>query len=186
MFTGSKRSTPGSLVFKFELEGGEQLKAALMEMGQRKMKNALRGAVTFGITPLLAAAKKGVPRDTGQLKLSMSKVVRTYPSGVVVGVVGPAKGFRGHFTDKKGRLVLRNPTKYAHLVELGHRIAVGGRLRQSVYESLVNKPTGRVGGFVQGFHFMSIAYTTTKDQVERRIAQKLAEHISKAGLKSGT
>ncbi len=166
---------------KFELQGIFELKEKLGELGGRKVKQILRTAVNYGITPLLAATKRLVPRSTGQLRLSMSKVVRTYPSGVVVGVVGPAKGFRGHFTDKKGRLVLRNPVKYAHLVEYGHRVVHGGKLDRSKYKSTLVRHEGTITGIASPIPFMRPGFLQTEAQVQARMESKIAEGLIKAG-----
>ena len=62
------------------------------------------------------AAKREVPVDTGLLKKSIGKKVKTYrQDGVVWVAVGPRSGFEEHIDG----VVVKNPVKYAHLVE-GH------------------------------------------------------------------
>lgn len=166
---------------QFDLEGVPDLQRAVTELGGKKIKAILRNAVSFSTTPIVSAAKRGAPRDTGQLKLSIGRVVRSYPSGTVVGVVGAAMGFRGHFMNKRGQLVLRNPVKYAHLVEYGHRVVHGGKLDRSKYKSELVRSEGRITGIVSPRPFMQHAYISTESQVQSRLSSKIAEGLWKAG-----
>lgn len=93
------------------------------------LKNAvknriLKKAVNKGCKIILKAAKAKAPRETGLLKKSLGSKVKVYRNtGVVVGIVGPRKGFRQEVLRKKGRwfpaMVISDPIRYAHLVELG-------------------------------------------------------------------
>lgn len=92
------------------------------------MKNATRNRIvrksaTAGTQPQLVAARRSnaFRNRLGLLRKSFGKKVRTYKSGITVGVVGPRRGFRS-----TGRLIRWNqteiidPVRYAHLVEHGH------------------------------------------------------------------
>jgi HK97 gp10 family phage protein len=76
---------------------------------------------------LAKAAKAGAPKETGLLKKSIGSKVKVYPSGVAVAIVGPRQGFKAEVTREKNRRFpwtgTSNPTRYAHLVELGTRQA---------------------------------------------------------------
>lgn len=74
-----------------------------------------------------AQKKQGMVR-TGLLQKSIGAKVKAFSSGVVVGIVGPRKGFKqqvgvrtkGGTKSKKGDPVYHDPAHIAHLVELGH------------------------------------------------------------------
>lgn len=75
--------------------------------------------------PKIAAASNITPLKL--LKKSIGQKVKTYKSGVVVGIVGPRKGFRAEIGKRvrKGKKsnvgdpIYADPVNYAHLVELG-------------------------------------------------------------------
>lgn len=65
---------------------------------------------------VVRAAKKRVPKNTGQLKKSLGMKRKLYRrSGTIVAIVGPRTGFRAVVNGKP-----HDPAKIAHLVELGH------------------------------------------------------------------
>jgi HK97 gp10 family phage protein len=175
--------------FQFELEGAEELAAKFNDIGKRQMKKILRSAVGFAATPLNAVAKQLVPEDSRQLRKSIGKVTRTYPStGNSVCIVGPRNDFRARVVTKSGRIVLRNPTKYAHLVEGGHVIAVGGTINRGFLtkRSKIKGHTGmgRHAGFVPGVHFMESAFKQTLPAMESRLTDKVAEGLSREAAKN--
>jgi len=62
------------------------------------------------------AAKKRVPKKTGQLKKSLGVKRKLYrKSGTIVAIVGPRTGHRTTVNGKP-----HDPAKIAHLVEMGH------------------------------------------------------------------
>lgn len=95
------------------LQGDKKLLRALERLPSRIERKVVRQAVSAGLTPLNKAVKREAPRETGQLKRSIGKVVRTFKNdGVVWGAVGVRSGFRVVIDGKP-----RDPRKYAHLVE---------------------------------------------------------------------
>lgn len=89
-------------------------------------KNAGTQAVRKGIEELtktvLAEARANVPERSGQLRKALGRRVRTYrQSRVVVGIVGPRKGFRVLVNG-----VPIDPSNYAHLVEFGRAAVKAG------------------------------------------------------------
>lgn len=97
---------------RFKLEGDKQLQRLFKELPKRIIKKGLRAAMNAGATPVVKAAKARAPKQSGLLKKSMGKKVKTYPSGVVTAVIGPKRQTVGEYKGKK-----RVPGNYAHLVE---------------------------------------------------------------------
>lgn len=132
-----------SVEIRVDMLGAKDLQRMLVGWKPAAMRRIVRPGVDKSSRVVSRAAKARVSVETGLLKRSIGVRVRTYPSGNVVGVVGPRKGFkrpiiRTRATGKgqaKGtagiRLVYRDPTKYAHLVEGGtraHALGKGSRL----------------------------------------------------------
>jgi HK97 gp10 family phage protein len=103
-------------VFKLavKLQGDSRLIRQLSFLRQRVKTRIVKSAITSAASIALKAAKAKVPRRYGQLRRSLGKRAKAYRSGVFVVLVGPRTWFREKIN---GQWV--NPTKYAHLVELG-------------------------------------------------------------------
>ena len=137
-----------------KLEGVQQLLKNLEQFSQTIQRRIVRKAVSAGSTPMLQAVKAAAPRETGLLKKSIGRKVKTYRnSGVVLVIIGPRSGFRTVIDDKP-----RNPLMYAHLVEFGTSKAPA-------------KP------------FMRPAFQAMKQTAQNIIRQKLAEEIEKEAKK---
>lgn len=129
------------------------LKATFAAIDKR-MKPVFRRAVTKATSPLLKAMKTkligviavvdhegnvlhdtGLVGQTGQMLKSLGRKVKSYPSGTVVGMVGPRTGFaipirprerdstvkrKDGSVAKKGETIMHDPAKIGHLVEFGH------------------------------------------------------------------
>lgn len=111
-----------------QIAGVKELHQLLQVEAPKAVNRASRRGVTKAAREVRKDARQRTPVRTGLLKRSLDVKVKTYPSGVVVGVVGPATGFKtDKATGKKVRTKLGekiketgiNPVKYAHLVELG-------------------------------------------------------------------
>ena len=78
-----------------------------------------RRALQAASTPLLQAARRLAPLETGLLRKSLGRRAKTYrSSGTSVIIIGPRSGFKEEVKRKKG-YVYSNPTYYAHLTEFG-------------------------------------------------------------------
>ena len=200
------------------VRGSEDLLAALrgirsVDAQERILLKAVRAACE----PILIAAKRFAKRSeqTGALRDSLTIKIAAYRNGekvTVVGLVGPDRQYRsrGKVVRALGALIaaaggdLRRPANYAHLVEYGFRIAMGGSLRGKYnltlvgtgrYSAkgkeikrwkrgaLVQAATGREGGFVPGKPFLRPAVITTRGQqaaaFERGVADGLARELAK-------
>jgi len=103
--------------------------------------------------------KPGYPGDKPGLKAlrdTIEEVVKKYGAkeqvGVLVGLVGFAWGAGSH----------------GHIVEEGHRIAKGGKLRGYSFKNPTKPaaPSGVVAGFVEGKHYLQKAAELTNNERE--------------------
>lgn len=89
----------------------------------RKLNRKLgRAAVSAAASRVSKRAKQLARVDTNLLKKSIGTKVKMY-KGAAVAVIGPRKGFRQEVTRKSGNVQIADPVKYAHLVELGTKLA---------------------------------------------------------------
>lgn len=94
------------------LIGDKQLIRKLERL-TRVITTIVRGASSKALTPVNKLAKRAAPVDTGLLKKSIGKRIRTYRrSGAVVGLIGVREGFTQVTGGKK-----RNPAKYGIIIE---------------------------------------------------------------------
>ena len=123
---------PRGVGFGIRLVGDKELKRAfkqLARLDERKKNTIVRQALGKAAKPILKNARARVPVESGLLKKSLGVKTKTYRrSGVSIAVIGPRKGFKTKVGGVKTRVgsakgdetrQVRNPAKYAHLVELG-------------------------------------------------------------------
>lgn len=104
---------------KGQIDGLKPLFDRLDGLAAKVRRKILRDAISEGSKIITKAAKAGAPVQTRLLRNSLGRKIKTYRnSGIVVAIIGPRVGFRKEVLRGKRR-VLSNPTKYAHLVELG-------------------------------------------------------------------
>lgn len=146
------------------LFGDKELIRKLEKLGKannRSRNKVIRQAVSFSMTPVNKAAKaKLVPGhgfETELLKKSIGKKSKTYKGVTFIVVVGPRSGFKKE-VNVDGKLVLRNPAKYAHLVELGTRHS-------------------------RAFPFLRPALLENKAVIETRLRQRLSQGLIREAKK---
>lgn len=136
---------------KVELLGDKEIDRMLAGWKPAARRRIVRPGISKSSRYVSRMARSMAPVRSGLLRKSIGVVVRTYPSGNVVGVVGPRHGFKRPVSSSKGRktiitkrnvglfeggtnrIVLQNPVKYAHLVEGGtqaHAIGRGSKIIQ--------------------------------------------------------
>ena len=101
------------------LTGDKEIRKALKELPDRSRVRVLVKANGVIMRKALRIAKRLVPVDQGLLKKSLG--VKTYKDGkkgAVSTTVGARKGFR-EVVEVDGKRRVRDPQKYAHLVEFG-------------------------------------------------------------------
>ncbi len=93
----------------------ESLRKKLDAIGKNAGTKALRDGINELTKTVLAEARANVPERSGRLRKALGRKVKTYrKSRVVVGIVGPRKGFLVTIGG-----VRVDPANYAHLVEYG-------------------------------------------------------------------
>ena len=133
-------SRPG--IMRMDVRGVKDLQRALMGLKAALQRRVMRGAMSKASRVLVKEVKQKVVVETGTLKRSIGFKLFTGKSGADAGTVmskiGPRRGMaRKVALTKKGKLrafsekaaakagldrakmETRNPTRYAHLVELG-------------------------------------------------------------------
>lgn len=183
------------------------LSGALRSLEEGMRQEILVHATKRACKPIEVAAKRFAKRseETGALRDSITTKVVNYPkSGKAVGLVGPDRAARvgGRKAGRLGRHLAdtRKPSKYAHLIEYGHAIAVGGSLRPKFNTALLptgkfsksgrnirrfqrttikEQPKGREAGWVKAKPFIRPAVITTKAQQEREFSAGIEEGWTK-------
>lgn len=101
------------------ITGLKPLLGKLAGLRSTQARAVRRRALMEASKPILQTAKSLAPVETGLLRRSLGRRVRSYRSGsTIVVIIGPRSGFKQEVKRKKG-FVLANPTKYAHLTEFG-------------------------------------------------------------------
>lgn len=116
-----------AFAIKGEIAGLKDVLKRLHRLKQGVRNRVLRPAVTKAVKPIAKHAKHLAPWRTGMLRRSMGWRVMAYRrTGTVVGIVGPRSGFKKTKAGRQQTALGRkykatgiNPTRYAHLVELG-------------------------------------------------------------------
>jgi HK97 gp10 family phage protein len=136
----------GGARMQCRIEGLEALFGQLAQVRKPSTRTAiLRRGITKGTRLVRKTARQMAPVYKGKylvprlLRRSMDFKVQTYPSGAVVGVIGPAKGHKtqaGVRTrgKRKGQPYYQDPTKYAHLVEKGTKRSRSFQFMQRAWE----------------------------------------------------
>jgi HK97 gp10 family phage protein len=121
-----------ALTITAEIRGLDVVLGVLVEMKRSLRNRIIRKAITKASQPIMKSMKALAPRDSGLLRRSIGRRTKTTRRGEVVAVIGPRSkpsfkqqvrvGGKGKGKRMKGgRLVIRNPVRYAHLVEFGTR-----------------------------------------------------------------
>lgn len=142
---------------------------------------ALKKAVKRTIDPIHRAALARVSVENGVLKSAIQQKISSkgHKGEAVFGIVGIRRGIKVPVRivtrgKHKGHLYVQIPTRYAHLVEFGHRIVTSaiwerdpnskhGRLRE-----IQHSTRGTVVGFAKARPFMRPAW----DQYGKEVALK--------------
>lgn len=189
---------------KATVTGVAGIRSILLELEGKKFRKAARVAIGDCTKIILAAAKANVPTRTGMLKKSLGrKVAAKKGGGGYVGIVGPRKdisdktrakqqkefdaGERKRAPGKarfkkavkyKGREIVVNPVKYAHLVEYG--TAAHGPKGKKVLSDGADVFGTRTAGAAPR-PFLRPAWETSKAGCEAIIAAAFRLAVAKAG-----
>jgi len=145
---------------RMELPDLELAKRAMRELPKRVIEKGLKSAVTLGSTPIVRAARRNVPQESGLLKKSITKKVKLYrASETAAAIVGADTKDVGEYRGN-----LRKPSKYIAIVE--------GGARPHVYKTR----KGQHPGF-EGKHFLRQAEESEKDRALTIAQNRLIEVI---------
>lgn len=146
----------------FDLAGCMELSKLLANVALDVQAEVIGAAVAEAAKPVVRAIKRRVPVRYGNLKRSIMAVVRKKKkTGKAVAVVGPERGGRyksgKRLNKKKDDLAGSDqPSRYAHLVEFGHKGRDGNRvaekpfMRPGTTESMTEASGRMVVGFQKG------------------------------------
>ena len=179
-----------------DLTGDKQLRAALAALPQKTLDKVVPQALTAVSKPIIAAARRNLTshglKGSGFLKKSIGKVIRKggkYRARgnvlLVIGARSPGQGAtpgsgKWVFVDAKGKKHV--PANYAHLIELGHRIAKGGKLTRKT-RSGVRVGVGTSGGRVQAFPFLRPALDSNRSRAVRDFGDRAWKGIKREAAK---
>lgn len=174
------------------LSGADGLIELLQTLPEKKLLPAIaQGMRAVGSKTMRDARKhlrKDYGLDTGQLRKSLGvrKVMTVKRELKVIMYLGPRRGFGiVHPKTKKKH----DPFYIGHLVEFGHRIAVGasGRPEKGVRFTRISAKgrTYRVGtavsgGIVKARPFLRPAVDANKNEFNKQMAEKIRDVIQKA------
>ena len=191
------------------------LSYALIGMAEDMRSVVLVKGVKEAVKPILVAAKRFSKRSerTGALRASLTtKVIGYKNSGKAVGLVGPDRNYysKGKAVKGLGALFAAKrirPANYAHLVEYGHVIAKGGKVRPVYNIKLIKtggfsakgKPLkrwkrfgikeqakGTVGGWVPPKPFIRPAVATTMTQQAAAFFSGISGEYSKSARRNSS
>lgn len=98
-----------------QLIGDKELRRKLLSLAENTQRKVTRQAVNKAATPVVRSAKSKVSVQSGLLKKSMGKRVKTYKqTQTVVAVIGAKRSTSGTYRGK-----LRRPANYSHLAHNG-------------------------------------------------------------------
>lgn len=166
------------------LRGAKRVQRLLAKVPKRLQRRTMQKALSAGGGVVKTATQTRAPKQTGLMRrvLKVLRVRVRFHKGYIAYRVAPrsvkkpiARTKTGKLrvaTRKRlqeveaagGRVRYRDPSKYAHLVELGHKLKRGGR----------------VYGAVRGRHFMRRSFQASKRQAMRAIIRKVKQGITRA------
>lgn len=153
---------------KGTIPGLDTLTQGLAEFSKSMRNKIIRKGMNAVTQPLLKSAKGKCKSKL--IRKSLGRKVKTYPSGITVGVIFPRPGF-----DQVIDGITVKPTKIAHLLE-------GGRGPVSVKKATVlfghGQFWGRQVGSAAAQPFMRPAYEEGKESSKSIMAQKCKEEIT--------
>ena len=218
-----------TIEIKVEMLGVDNIDRMLRGWSPAARRRIVRPGISKASRHVSRSARAKAPAESGLLRKSIGVVVRTYPNGNVVGVVGPRHGFKKAIgrIGSKSRVItkrnvgqvseahkvqLRNPVKYAHLVEggtqphslgkgssivqrrkLGTVIAVnktGRKYRKGFYASAAGKQEGRKHPGAKPKPFLGPAFQSSlpimrqimRDEIGKGVIKEARRLLRKKGF----
>ena len=173
--------------FTVKVNGARQTAEAFDSLNGAVRRRILRRANVASARPSLRAAKaSGAYEDrTRSLRKSLAIRTKTRKQGdAVSSLIAPKSEATGNH---KGRVV--QPSRYAHLVEKGHRIAVSVASGQAARGFALRsnrrmKMTAAIGGRVQGRAFLGPALRSTSPEAVRKFGDVFGPSVESEARKA--
>lgn len=174
---------------------GDDLAKALKALGPAVFRRVARAANAKAMRPVVQRAKALVVKESGLLRRSIGVKTKLYPKKLVVAtVVGARSNVREEVVDPVTKQKRRKiPSKYAHLVEYGHRVARKGTTLLRAGETiragrrrarLEKRKLGKSIGFVPAKPFMRPAFDGQVPQMTATLRKEYAAAIEREHAKS--
>ena len=167
----------------FTIVGEKELLRTMKSLGVKTKMKLLRPAVAAGAKPIVKAAKRNAPVETGLLKIALgTKVILNKSKQVAFGVIGARTSFKSKKADKieADLNAPRKPSNYAHLVEFGaksHFVIPKRRealkISDSQFASKVEIPR------IPHKPFLRPAFNSNKRRAQNEIMKRLWQGIKK-------
>ncbi len=158
-------------MIEYNLTGVDNINNNIILLTQKIRDKLLKRAMKKTLDPIQSAAVARVSVDTGTMRGAIQQKITTKGSKgeTVLGIVGIRRGIKVPIRvvsrgAHKGKLLMLVPSRYAHLIERGHKIVVSAiweRDPKSKFGRLKKMPLHRAGeivGFVRGKPFMRPAW----------------------------
>jgi hypothetical protein len=186
-------------VVKGDFSALKKLASKIAGMSLRHQDAVLMKGMDTATKGIADAARNNAPKDEGDLKASMTNVVRSYKGGnLIMGFVGPEKGFyRGGKGGKRVRIRRekgestseyqdrnagqKRPENYAHLVEFGHysAAATGVSVSNGTKGASRRKLTFPTRSFIMGKPFLRPAFEQGRANLEQELGNATGEAMQK-------
>lgn len=114
------------------IEGLDGLLRKLRRLDDHMQNRIIKKAVTKGAAPITQTQKANAPVDTGLLRISIGRKVKSYRKDkAAVAIVGARKSFKATKRRAKltGRRATQQPSKYIRFVERRRPFVVPSRLQ---------------------------------------------------------
>jgi hypothetical protein len=159
-----------------QLKGLRQAAANLRNVRQGIRNKILKPAVNEALKATEKAVRANVPDVSGTLRKAIGRKVKTYRSGVVVGLVGARKGFARTVTREDGSTVVEDPAKILHLIETGRGEVSPTSMRVMSAGKTVSY--GLHAAAVSGQSVLEMAWEATKGDAEETLAVRIQRGIA--------
>lgn len=156
-----------------KIEGLKPYLKAMQSLKGSAQRRVLRKAITDATKPVLKTAKAKAPKDSGLLRKSLGrKTVTLKKRATVIGMVGPRTGFKKEVTvrrsARKPSVEIRDPNRYAHLVEFGTSHSAARPFLRPAWDANLSK-----------------VKTIMTKRMGKEIEIEAAKAAKKAGMKTG-
>lgn len=169
-----------------KIEGLAAIAGTLRGLPAKLQRQILKKALAKATKPLVAAARRRVPVDSGLAKKSIGRKMISYRrSGAIVAVLGPRQGMAAEVVRKGRRTpVKEDPALIGHWLEFGtkpHSLDTDARAPRGKQRTADWRPTGRkIHPGAQAHPFLRPAFDAEKSHVVAIFAREVAQGLQAA------